>query len=193
MKFTEGAFRDWGYEVAKKEFGKVTVLEEELRGAEVPPGKILVNDRIADSIFQQILTRPKEYEILACPNLEGDFLSDAAAAQVGGLGMAPGSNVGEGTALFEATHGTVPKYAGQNKVNPASLILSGAMLLEYLGWTEAAALIYGGLERALKQKTVTYDLERQMSGAQLVSTSGFADRIISHINESRVPQLETVS
>lgn len=192
MKFTEGAFRDWGYELVKKEFGKVAVLEEELRQGEIPPGKILVNDRIADSIFQQILIRPKEYDILACPNLVGDFLSDAAVAQVGGLGMAPGGNVGEGTALFEATHGTAPKYAGQNKVNPGSLILSGAMLLEYLGWKEAAALIYAGLEKALKHKTVTYDLERQMSGAQLVSTSGFADRIISHLNESRVPALETV-
>ncbi|MCI0330390.1 MAG: isocitrate dehydrogenase (NADP(+)) [candidate division Zixibacteria bacterium] len=193
MKFTEGAFRDWGYEVAKKEFGKLTVLEEELRGAEVPPGKIVVNDRIADSIFQQILIRPKEYDVLACPNLVGDFLSDAAAAQVGGLGMAPGGNIGEGTALFEATHGTAPKYAGQNKVNPGSLILSGAMLLEYLGWKEAAGLIYAGLEKALRQKTVTYDLERQMSGAQLVSTSGFADRIVAHLNESRLPQPEAVS
>jgi isocitrate dehydrogenase len=192
MKYTEGAFKDWGYELIRKEFGKDVAFEEELSrtGGEIPPGKILVNDRLADSIFQQILTRPKEYDILACPNLIGDFLSDAAAAQVGGLGMAPGGNIGEGTALFEATHGTAPKYAGQDKVNPGSLILSAAMMLEYLGWKEAAALIHTGIEKAIKEKTVTYDLERQMSGARLVSSSGFADRIIAHLNESPVPAFQ---
>ncbi len=192
MKYTEGAFKEWGYELIRKEFGKNVVFEEEQdkSGGEVPSGKILVNDRLADSIFQQILTRPKEYDVLACPNLIGDFLSDAAAAQVGGLGMAPGGNIGEGTALFEATHGTAPKYAGQDKVNPGSLILSAAMMLEYLGWKEAAALIHTGIEKAIKEKTVTYDLERLMSGARLVSTSGFADRIIAHLNESPVPAFQ---
>ncbi len=193
MKFTEGAFKDWGFELIKKEFGKNVVFEEELEkyNGEVPAGKILVNDRLADSIFQQILIRPKEYDVLVCPNLIGDFLSDAAAAQVGGLGMAPGGNIGDGTALFEATHGTAPKYAGQDKVNPSSLILSGALMLEYMGWKEAAGLIYQGLAAAIKQKTVTYDLERLMPGAQLVSTSGFAERIIAHLKEARFRPVET--
>jgi isocitrate dehydrogenase len=193
MKFTEGAFKQWGFELIKKEFGKNVVFEEELvkLGGEVPDGKTLVNDRLADSIFQQILIRPKEYDVLVCPNLIGDFLSDAAAAQVGGLGMAPGGNIGDGTALFEATHGTAPKYAGQDKVNPGSLILSGALMLEYLGWKEAAGLIYVGLAEAIRQKTVTYDLERLMSGAQLVSTSGFAERIVAHFQQASLRPAET--
>jgi len=195
MKFTEGAFKDWGFELIKKEFGKNVAFEVELEkyGGEIPAGKILVNDRLADSIFQQILIRPKEYDVLVCPNLIGDFLSDAAAAQVGGLGMAPGGNIGNGTALFEATHGTAPKYAGQDKVNPGSLILSGALMLEYMGWKEAAGLIYDGLAKTIKQKTVTYDLERLMPGAQLVSTSGFAERIIANLKETRFQPVETAA
>ena len=178
MKFTEGAFRDWGYEVARAEFGEQTVSENEAAGQS---GRVVVKDRIADAMFQMLLLRPQEYSVLATPNLNGDYLSDAAAAQVGGLGMAPGANVGENAAVFEATHGTAPKYANQDKVNPGSLILSGVMMLEHLGWDEAAALVTRGLERAIAQKTVTYDLERQMDGAKLVSTSGFADAIIQNM------------
>ncbi len=184
MKFTEGAFRDWGYEVVKKEFGRVAIFEEELprHQGEIPPGKILVNDRIADSIFQQILTRPKEYDILACPNLVGDFLSDAAAAQVGGLGIAPGANIGDGVAVFEATHGTAPKYAGKDMVNPGSLILSGVMMLEHLGWKEAADIIVSALEKTIQSKRVTYDLERQMPGATKLKTSEFGAEIVRNMS-----------
>ena len=165
MKFTEGAFRDWGYELARAEFGERTVTEEALGAGSAPQGTVIVKDRIADSMFQQVLLRPAEYSVLATPNLNGDYLSDACAAQVGGLGLAPGANIGDGAAIFEATHGTAPKYAGQDKVNPGSVILSGAMMFEHLGWNEAAALIVTGLERTLVAKTVTYDLERQMPGA----------------------------
>jgi isocitrate dehydrogenase len=178
MKFTEGAFRDWGYEVARTEFGDQTVTEHEAAGQS---GRVIVKDRIADAMFQMLLLRPQEYSVLATPNLNGDYLSDAAAAQVGGLGMAPGANVGESAAVFEATHGTAPKYANQDKVNPGSLVLSGVMMLEHLGWDEAALLVTQGLERAIAQKTVTYDLERQMQGARLVSTSGFADAIVQNM------------
>ncbi|MBX6362369.1 MAG: isocitrate dehydrogenase (NADP(+)) [Gemmatimonadetes bacterium] len=178
MKFTEGAFRDWGYDVARQLFGDRTVPESEAAGAE---GKVVVKDRIADAMFQQLLLRPDEYSVIATPNLNGDYLSDAAAAQVGGLGMAPGANVGEQVAVFEATHGTAPKYANQDKVNPGSLILSGVMMLEHLGWDEAARLVVRGLEGAIARKTVTYDLERQMEGATLVSTSGFAERIVDNM------------
>ena len=177
MKYTEGAFRDWGYEVARERFGDQTVAEAE--GAS--DGKLLIKDRIADAMFQQILLRPAEYDVLAMPNLNGDYMSDAAAAQVGGLGMAPGANVGDACAVFEATHGTAPKYADQDKINPGSLILSGVMMLEHLGWDEAAQLVLQGLERAIANKTVTYDLERQMDGATLVSTSRFGDEIISNM------------
>ncbi|HPS93847.1 MAG TPA: isocitrate dehydrogenase (NADP(+)), partial [Deltaproteobacteria bacterium] len=162
MKFTEGAFRDWGYEVARDEFGDAVITERELWKSfdgKLPEGKILLNDRIADSMFQQVLLRPAEYDVLAVPNLIGDFLSDALAAQVGGLGMAPGANIGIPTAVFEATHGTAPSYAGQDKINPGSLILSGAMMFDYLGWTEAAGLIRQGVERAIMDRQVTYDLE----------------------------------
>ncbi len=176
MKYTEGAFRDWGYEVAAREFGDRTVKE-----GEAAAGKLVVKDRIADAMFQQLLLRPDEYSVLATPNLNGDYLSDAAAAQVGGLGMAPGANVGEEVAVFEATHGTAPKYANQDKVNPGSLILSGVMMLEHLGWDDAARLVVRGLERAIADRTVTYDLERQMEGATLVSTSGFAERIVENM------------
>jgi len=184
MKYTEGAFRDWGYQLIKDEFSDVAVTEDELSktyGGKLPAGKILVNDRIADSMFQQVLLRPSEYSVLAVPNLIGDFISDALAAQVGGLGMAPGANIGIPFAVFEATHGTAPKYAGQDKINPGSLILSGAMLLDHIGWTEAAALIRKGIAQAISDKQVTYDLERQMQGATLMSCSGFGQAIINRM------------
>jgi isocitrate dehydrogenase len=177
MKYTEGAFRDWGYEVAEQQFGDATVKEGEPNDER----RLVIKDRIADAMFQQLLLRPDEYSVIATPNLNGDYLSDAAAAQVGGLGMAPGANVGEDVAVFEATHGTAPKYANLDKVNPGSLILSAVMMLEHMGWMEAADLVVTGLERSIARKTVTYDLERQMSGARLVSTSGFADEIIRNM------------
>ena len=224
MKFTEGAFRDWGYELAKTEMRQVCVTEREwgaldLRGRQpnldvaamaealVQSGwepysedeieaalalkdthgganlaqKVIVKDRIADSMFQQILLRPDEYSVVATPNLNGDYLSDACAAQVGGLGMAPGANIGDFVALFEATHGTAPKYTDQDKVNPCSLILSGVMMLEYLGWKEAAERIVQGIEKTIQQKFVTYDLERQMEGATKVSCSGFGKKIVESL------------
>jgi isocitrate dehydrogenase len=176
MKFTEGAFRDWGYEVAKDAFGGAVI--DKGPWTQVPDGPV-VKDVIADAMFQQLLLRPDEYSVIATPNLNGDYLSDAAAAQVGGLGMAPGGNIGDGLAVFEATHGTAPKYAGLDKVNPGSVILSGVMMLEYMGWGEAAKLIVGGIERAIGAKTVTYDLARQMEGAREVSCSGFGDAIVA--------------
>ncbi|MFB3908551.1 MAG: isocitrate dehydrogenase (NADP(+)) [Candidatus Eisenbacteria bacterium] len=179
MKFTEGAFRDWGYQVAREEFAGSTITEEDLGGAPLPAGKVLINDRIADSIFQQVLLRPGEYDVLATPNLNGDYLSDACAAQVGGLGMAPGSNIGDGIGVFEATHGTAPKYAGQDKVNPGSVILSGAMMFEFLGWKEVAATIRQALSATVSKRIVTYDLHRQMEGATLVGSSGFAEAVVS--------------
>ena len=181
MKYTEGAFCQWGYEVAKSEFGNTIITEKELYdqyGGEIPEGKIVIKDRIADAMFQQALLRPDEYDVLATPNLNGDYLSDALAAQVGGLGMAPGANIGDECALFEATHGTAPKYAGQDKVNPSSLILSGVMMLKYIGWNEAANLTEQGLERAIQTKRVTYDLARQMDGAEEVKCSKFAEIIV---------------
>jgi len=180
MKFTEGAFRDWGYELAKEKFADVVISEDDLwkhHDGKLPAGKILLNDRIADNMFQQILLRPDEYQVLATPNLNGDYLSDAAAAQVGGLGIAPGGNVGDEASIFEATHGTAPKYAGQDKVNPGSLILSGEMMLRHMGWPEAADLVVRGMEEAIKAKTVTYDFERAMEGATLLTTSAFAQAI----------------
>lgn len=183
MKFTEGAFCAWGYELAKEEFGDVTLTEDELYNdydGNLPEGKILVNDRIADSMLQQILTRTDEYDVIVTPNLNGDYLSDAAAAQVGGIGMAPGGNLSDDVALFEATHGTAPKYADQDVVNPSSLILSAVMMLEHLGWQEAADLIIAGLERTIRQKRVTYDLERLMEGATKVRTSEFGAAIIEN-------------
>ena len=180
MKYTEGAFRDWGYEIARESFGKQTVAEGDLGkgGAGARADAVIIKDRIADAMFQQILLRPDEYSVIATPNLNGDYLSDAAAAQVGGLGLAPGGNVGDGYAVFEATHGTAPKYAGLDKINPGSVILSGVMMLEYLGWNDAAKLIVRGLEEAIRSRHVTYDLARQMTGATEVSTTAFADRII---------------
>jgi len=181
MKFTEGAFRDWGYEVAKAEFRDRIVTEEETWGGASAEGKLLVRDRIADSMFQQILTRTAEYDVFATPNLNGDYLSDACAAQVGGLGMAPGANLGDEIGFFEATHGTAPKYAGKDVINPASVILSGVMMFRYLGWGEAADLIVQGIEQTIKAKMVTYDLARQMQGATELKTSAFADAVISHM------------
>jgi len=181
MKFTEGAFRDWGYECAAEQFADRTVTEEATWEGASADGKVLMKDRIADAMFQQVLLRPDEYDVLTTPNLNGDYLSDACAAQVGGLGMAPGANVGDEVAVFEATHGTAPKYAGQDKVNPGSLILSAAMMLEHMGWNEAAQLVNKGLEGAVGAKTVTYDLERQMKGATKVSTSGFGEAIVRHM------------
>jgi isocitrate dehydrogenase len=181
MKYTEGAFREWGYEVARERFLDFTISEAETWEGGDATGKIVIKDRIADAMFQQILLRPDEYSVLAMPNLNGDYMSDAAAAQVGGLGMAPGANMNDEIALFEATHGTAPKYAGQDKVNPGSLILSAVMMLEHLGWNEAAERVVKGVEGAVAAKTVTYDLERQMEGATLVPTSGFAEAIVDHM------------
>ncbi len=184
MKFTEGAFRNWGYELAKEEFAGVVISEDELwakHNGEQPAGTVVIKDRIADAMFQQILLRPDEYSVLAMPNLNGDYMSDALAAQVGGLGMAPGANIGDGYAVFEATHGTAPKYAGLDKVNPGSLLLSGAMMLEYLGWNEAVTMIQNALEATISAKTVTYDLARLMEGATELKCSQFADAIISNM------------
>jgi isocitrate dehydrogenase len=185
MKFTEGAFRDWGYEVAREKFSGVTVTEAELSkaGSDMRADAVIIRDRIADSMFQQLLLRPSEYSVIATPNLNGDYLSDAAAAQVGGLGIAPGGNVGDGVAVFEATHGTAPKYANLDKINPGSVILSGVMMLEYMGWNEAAQLIINGVENAIKAKRVTYDLARQMKGATEVSTSAFGDAVIAGMSQ----------
>jgi isocitrate dehydrogenase len=185
MKFTEGAFRDWGYEVAKDKFPDSTVSEADLSkgGKDSRADAVVIRDRIADSMFQQMLLRPSEYSVIATPNLNGDYLSDAAAAQVGGLGIAPGGNVGDGVAVFEATHGTAPKYANLDKINPGSVILSGVMMLEYMGWNEAAKLIVKGVENAIKAKRVTYDLARQMKGATEVSTSAFGDAVISGMRQ----------
>ena len=181
MKFTEGAFCDWGYEVAKAEFRDSIVTEDEVTAGASREGKILVNDRIADSVFQQILTRTADYDVFATPNLNGDYLSDACAAQVGGLGMAPGANIGDEIGFFEATHGTAPKYAGKDVINPGSVILSGVMMFRYLGWGEVADLIERGLDTTIRQKKVTYDLARQMEGATELKTSQFADAIISNM------------
>ena len=185
MKFTEGAFREWGYELAKEEFPDVTITEDELWddfGGKQPEGKIVMKDRIADSMFQQVLTRPNEYDVMAMPNLNGDYMSDACAAQVGGLGVAPGGNIGDYLAVFEATHGTAPKYAGQDKVNPGSVILSGVMMFQYLGWHEAAELVFRAMEETVLQKTVTYDLERQMEGATLLKCSEYGEAIVMNMN-----------
>ncbi len=184
MKFTEGACKEWGYELAREEFGDQTISEQDLwdnHDGVAPEGKVVIKDRIADAMFQQVLLRPAEYEVIATTNLNGDYLSDALAAQVGGLGIAPGSNESDGLALFEATHGTAPKYAGLDKVNPGSLILSGVMLLRWLGWGEAAGRVEDGLARTIGQKRVTYDLERQMAGATLLKTSQFGDAIVENL------------
>ncbi|MFQ6041896.1 MAG: isocitrate dehydrogenase (NADP(+)), partial [Candidatus Poribacteria bacterium] len=179
MKFTEGAFRDWGYQVAKEEFADYIITEEELPN--IPEGKILINDRIADSMFQQILLRSDEYDVIATPNLNGDYLSDACAACVGGIGMVPGANIGDHAAIFEATHGTAPKYADKDMANPSSLILSAVMMLEHLGWQEAADLVQTALAKTIRRKQVTYDLERLMDGATKLKTSQFASAIIENM------------
>jgi isocitrate dehydrogenase len=181
MKFTEGAFRDWGYEVARSEFRDHIITEDEVAGGTSRDGKVLVNDRIADSVFQQVLTRTAEYDVFATPNLNGDYLSDACAAQVGGLGMAPGANIGDEIAFFEATHGTAPKYAGKDVINPGSVVLSGVMMLRHLGWNEAADRIERSLAQTIAQRRVTYDLARLMTGATELRTSQFADALIQNM------------
>ncbi|HDY75889.1 MAG TPA: NADP-dependent isocitrate dehydrogenase, partial [Candidatus Marinimicrobia bacterium] len=183
MKFTEGAFRDWGYELAMDEFSDDVITEKALwdEYSGIANDKVIIKDRIADAMFQQVLLRPEEYDVIATSNLNGDYLSDACAAQVGGLGMAPGANMSDHVALFEATHGTAPKYTNQDKVNPGSLILSGVMMLDYLEWKEAGSLIIDAIRETVLQKKVTYDLERQMEGATKLSTSGFAEAIISNM------------
>ncbi len=184
MKFTEGAFKKWGYELAAEEFSGTVITEDDLwdkYGGKVPEGRIVIKDRIADALFQQVLLRPAEYDVVATPNLNGDYISDALAAQVGGLGMAPGANIGKTEAVFEATHGTAPKYAGLDKVNPGSLILSGEMMLRFMKWNDAADHVISGLERTISAKTVTYDLERQMEGATLLKCSEFAEAIVSNM------------
>lgn len=184
MKYTEGSFKEWGYQIAKEEFSEFVVTEEDLyskfNGA-VPKGKIIIKDRIADSMFQQILLRPSEYDVVATPNLNGDYISDAAAAQVGGLGIAPGANMSYETAIFEATHGTAPKYAGLDKVNPGSVILSGVMMFEYIGWKKVGKMIERAMQKAIKQKRVTYDFARQMKGSTEVKSSEFAQAIVNNL------------
>jgi len=184
MKYTEGAFRDWGYELAREEFASRTVTEEEVTTKydfKVPEGKLLIKDRIADSMLQQILTRPDEYDVIATPNLNGDYLSDACAAQVGGLGIAPGANIGDGYAVFEATHGTAPKYADKDVINPGSVLLSGCMMFEHMGWRDVAKTIEDAFAKTIQQKKVTYDLERLMTGATKLKTSEFARAIVENM------------
>jgi isocitrate dehydrogenase len=184
MKFTEGAFRNWGYELAREEFGDQTISEDELwknHDGKRPEGKVVIKDRIADIMFQLMLLRPAEFEVIATMNLNGDYLSDALAAEVGGMGIAPGANMADHVAVFEATHGTAPKYAGQDKVNPSSLMFSGTMMFDYIGWGEVTGLINRAFERTVEAGLVTYDFARQMEGATQVSTSGFADALIERL------------
>jgi len=186
MKFTEGAFCDWGYQLAKAEFSDQIITEEDYwklkeAGQEIPKDKLLIKDRIADSMFQQVLTRPDEYDVVALPNLNGDYLSDACAAQIGGLGMAPGGNLGDDLALFEPTHGTAPKYANKDKVNPCALVLSGVMMLDHLGWGEAAEAVNNAVGKAIRQKKVTYDLARLIGDVEPLSTSAFATAVIENL------------
>ena len=184
MKYTEGAFRDWGYQLAREEFGSRTVTEEEVTTKydfKVPDGKLLIKDRIADSMLQQVLTRPDEYDVIATPNLNGDYLSDACAAQVGGLGIAPGANIGDGFAVFEATHGTAPKYADKDVINPGSVLLSGCMMFEHIGWKDVAQTIENAFAKTIRQGKVTYDLERLMTGATKLKTSEFARAIVENM------------
>ncbi|PKP59934.1 isocitrate dehydrogenase (NADP(+)) [Candidatus Atribacteria bacterium HGW-Atribacteria-1] len=184
MKYTEGAFKNWGYEIAQEDFRDDIITEDELGTkyhGQVPEKKIVIKDRITDAMFQQILLRPREYSVIATPNLNGDYLSDAILAQVGGLGLGPGANIGDNIALFEATHGTAPKYANLDKVNPGAMILSGCLMFEYLGWNEVSNAIIHALEKTISSKIVTYDLARQISGAQEVKCSEFAEEIIRKI------------
>ncbi|MFD1514803.1 isocitrate dehydrogenase (NADP(+)) [Halomarina rubra] len=187
MKFTEGAFRDWGYEVAEEEYGEEVITEDTLweeRDGDAPEDAVVVNDRIADNMLQQLLTRTEQYDVLAMPNLNGDYLSDAAGAQIGGLGIAPGANIGDGRMLAEPVHGSAPKYAGQDKVNPSALILSGRIMLEYLGWTDAADLVRDALEETISAGEVTYDIERQIDGGEKLATSEFAERVAERIRQN---------
>jgi isocitrate dehydrogenase len=184
MKYTEGAFQNWGYEVAFEEFEEKAISEAELESRynwQTPPGRVVIKDRLSDNLFQQVLLRPSEYQVIATPNLNGDYISDALAAQVGGLGMAPGANIGDQCAIFEATHGSAPKYAGLDRVNPSSLILSGAMLLEFLGWTEAADLIHQALPRVLAAGVATYDLARLLPGTKEITCSAFGQKLVEHM------------
>ncbi|PSP77628.1 NADP-dependent isocitrate dehydrogenase [Halobacteriales archaeon QS_4_69_225] len=184
MKFTEGAFRDWGYEVAEEEYGEAVITEDTLweeRDGEPPDEAVVVNDRIADNMLQQILTRTDQYDVLALPNLNGDYLSDACGAQIGGLGIAPGANVGDGRVLAEPVHGSAPKYAGQDKVNPTAMILSGRILLEFMGWHDAADLVRDAVERTIVDRTVTYDIERQIEGGEKLATSEYAEAVVDNL------------
>jgi len=186
MKFTEGAFRDWGYEVAEEEFGDATITEDELweeYDGEAPDDVVVVKDRIADNMLQQLLTRTDQYEVIATMNLNGDYLSDSAGAQIGGLGIAPGANFGDGLCLAEPVHGSAPKYAGQDKVNPTAMILSGRLMFEYMGWNDAGELIRDAVEETIATGEVTYDLHRQIEGGTKLATSEFADRIVERIEE----------
>jgi isocitrate dehydrogenase len=186
MKFTEGAFRDWGYEVADEDYGEEVITEDTLwdeRDGDLPEDAVVVNDRIADNMLQQVLTRTDQYDVLALPNLNGDYISDACGAQIGGLGIAPGANIGDGLFLAEPVHGSAPKYAGQDKVNPTAIILSGRIMLEYLGWNDAADLIREALEETIAAKQVTYDIERQISGGTKLATSEFAERVAETIHD----------
>ena len=186
MKFTEGAFRDWGYELVEEEYDDVAITEDELweeYDGDAPDDVLVVNDRIADNMLQQLLTRTDEYEVVATMNLNGDYMSDAAGAQIGGLGIAPGANFGDGLCLAEPVHGSAPKYAGENKVNPTAMILSGRLLFEYLGWDDAGTLIRDAVEDAIASGEVTYDLHRQIEGGTKLSTSAFADAVVDRIDE----------
>ncbi|PCR91823.1 isocitrate dehydrogenase (NADP(+)) [Natrinema ejinorense] len=186
MKFTEGQFRDWGYEVAEEEYGEEVITEDTLweeKDGEAPDDAVVVNDRIADNMLQQILTRTDEYDVVATMNLNGDYMSDACGAQIGGLGIAPGSNFGDGLLLAEPVHGSAPKYEGQDKVNPTAMILSGRMMLEYLGWSDAADLVRDAVEETISSGKVTYDLERQLEDAEKLATSEFAEEVVSNIEK----------
>ncbi|QLG26309.1 isocitrate dehydrogenase (NADP(+)) [Halorarum halophilum] len=186
MKFTEAAFRDWGYEVAEEEYGDETITEDELwdeYDGEAPEDKLVVKDRIADNMLQQLLTRTSQYDVLAMPNLNGDYLSDSAGAQIGGLGIAPGVNFGQGMALAEPVHGSAPKYAGEDKVNPTAMILSGREMLDYLGWSDAADLVRDAIEAQIESGRVTYDLERQIEGGERLATSEFAEEVVERIDD----------
>ncbi|WP_255148726.1 isocitrate dehydrogenase (NADP(+)) [Halorarius halobius] len=186
MKFTEGAFRDWGYEVAEEEYGEEVITEDTLweeRDGDAPEDAVVVNDRIADNMLQQILTRTDQYDVMAMPNLNGDYLSDACGAQIGGLGIAPGANIGDGRFLAEPVHGSAPKYAGQDKVNPTAMILSGRIMLEYLGWEDASQLVYDAIEETISAKKVTYDIERQIEGGEKLATSEYAAEVVANIED----------
>jgi isocitrate dehydrogenase len=186
MKFTEAAFRDWGYEVAEEEYGDSIITEDELweeHGGEIPEDRVVVKDRIADNMLQQLLTRTEQYDVLAMPNLNGDYLSDSAGAQIGGLGIAPGANFGDARVIAEPVHGSAPKYAGQDKVNPTAMILSGRLMFEYLGWTDAADLIRDAVEHTIASRRVTYDLHRQIDSGTKLATSEYAEAVAEAVEE----------